>query len=640
MSQLSRRRLDKARLELMLLEGRDVPSGLAPTPWPMYGMNAQHTGDSPYTGPQNGTVAFNTDGDIIGASGLISSGASLGFDGSLQSANPNGGYFPAVADDGTIYTASDSGVLYAVNPTQPGATVDEQFGLTGGIKWTITLGRSQYAPTIGTDGTIYVSALDSYLYAINPNGTLKWKFKATQEFESAPALSADGLVVYAGSDDNNLYAVNTANGTLKWKYKASDDVNAAPAIDAAGNLYITTSNWFGWSINKNGKLNWKVPINDSHGSTWSWADGGAAIDESTQTVYFGGSDGLYAYTFGGAFKWKHASDKVWTHPAVAADGMVYYTTTAGMLYAVQANGVQKWSAPGGGNPFLGSDGTLYSGGRAYRDDGVYRPTIEWLEDTPDPVAPGGSILLRARDLSDNGSIAAVNYYRDANGNNQLDVGIDESVGSNTNGSNYWGIEIAAPVTPGTYNYFAQAIDNEDLLSNVVKKTNTVANPLTAAGGAALTSASGPALTTRDVQPLLQEALRRWGLSGADVRGLGKIDIRIADLGGPTLGLASGRTITLDANAAGHGWFIDRTPRSDSEFRRPGDQGEQGKIDLLTVVEHELGHILGRDHGDNGVMSETLAAGTRESLVPENHGRPAAKRAPVGKAGWFLSSRHR
>src|SRR5215218_1861204 len=67
-------------------------------------------------------------------------------------------------------------------------------------------------------------------------------------------------------------------------------------------------------------------------------------------------------------------------------------------------------------------------------------------------------------------------------------------------------------------------------------------------------------------------------------------------------------------AAGHGWFVDPTPRSDAEFRRPGDQGEQGKMDLLTVVVHELGHVLGKEHGD-GAMAETLAVGTREGIVP-------------------------
>jgi hypothetical protein len=60
----------------------------------------------------------------------------------------------------------------------------------------------------------------------------------------------------------------------------------------------------------------------------------------------------------------------------------------------------------------------------------------------------------------------------------------------------------------------------------------------------------------------------------------------------SLGQQQGHTITLDINAAGWGWFVDPTPRDDSEITTAGNQGEQHHMDLLTVLEHELGHILG------------------------------------------------
>jgi hypothetical protein len=99
-------------------------------------------------------------------------------------------------------------------------------------------------------------------------------------------------------------------------------------------------------------------------------------------------------------------------------------------------------------------------------------------------------------------------------------------------------------------------------------------------------------------------------------------VRIADLGGTTLGLAAGRTIWLDDNAAGWGWFVDATPRSDSEYRMSGDQGEQRHMDLLTAIAHELGHLLGHDHVMDGVMSDTLHTGTRSmpALGENNRGR--------------------
>ena len=40
------------------------------------------------------------------------------------------------------------------------------------------------------------------------------------------------------------------------------------------------------------------------------------------------------------------------------------------------------------------------------------------------------------------------------------------------------------------------------------------------------------------------------------------------------------------------------------------------MDLLTVLAHEVGHLLGQDHEADGVMAETLTAGTR--LTPSAH----------------------
>jgi hypothetical protein len=93
---------------------------------------------------------------------------------------------------------------------------------------------------------------------------------------------------------------------------------------------------------------------------------------------------------------------------------------------------------------------------------------------------------------------------------------------------------------------------------------------------------------------------------------------IRDLPGDYLGFASGNTIYLDYNAAGWGWFVDLTPKDDSEFHRSGNQGEQDRMDLLSVVMHELGHFAGHDHSDDSVMSPELEAGKRNLFSDDDY----------------------
>jgi hypothetical protein len=125
-----------------------------------------------------------------------------------------------------------------------------------------------------------------------------------------------------------------------------------------------------------------------------------------------------------------------------------------------------------------------------------------------------------------------------------------------------------------------------------------------------TSANPVQLVDEQIPQIVDAAIQRWNFAGYGDTRLDDVNVRIAQLPGRELARVSGRTIWLDSDAAGRGWFVDHSPLDDVEFQLDGDQGEEGLVDLLTVLAHEMGHLLGHEHAVDGIMRDSLAAGTR------------------------------
>ena len=83
---------------------------------------------------------------------------------------------------------------------------------------------------------VYFGSIDNHLYAIDAKiGKEQWKFdvggSSSTTSNSSPRVS-DG-VIYVGSHDNHLYAVDAKTGKVQWKFKTGEKITSSPAVSGS-----------------------------------------------------------------------------------------------------------------------------------------------------------------------------------------------------------------------------------------------------------------------------------------------------------------------------------------------------------------------------------------------------------------------
>ncbi len=119
-----------------------------------------------------------------------------------------------------------------------------------GLKWSYTTGGGVYSSPAVANGVVYVGSGDYKVYALNAStGALLWSYTTSYSVESSPAV-ANG-VVYVGSFDSvdygYVYALNASTGALLWSY-ATGQVESSPAV-ANGLVYIGSDEGFAVALN-------------------------------------------------------------------------------------------------------------------------------------------------------------------------------------------------------------------------------------------------------------------------------------------------------------------------------------------------------------------------------------------------------
>jgi hypothetical protein len=260
---------------------------------------------------------------------------------------------PAVAADGTVYAAGVGGHLYSLTPT-------------GGLKWVFSAGtpNSLQPVSVGLDGTIYFS-VDPTVYAVNPDGTLKWSFTDPSfvRIFAGPTVGPDGNI-YAVSQDygfsNGLGAfVLSPTGTKISNLPGFATRSGYGGIEIAfgpTNHWYFTNNAAG-AVTGAGSL-WAFPLGSTNLIWYQGAIGQPRVQPSGNIVVGDGDlvhPGLQAFDQNGALLWRSLGEMPGTLVPgvdsqtsldVGTDGNIYVGTltfgTGRHLTSLNPDGTLRW----------------------------------------------------------------------------------------------------------------------------------------------------------------------------------------------------------------------------------------------------------------------------------------------------------
>ena len=192
------------------------------------------------------------------------------------------------------------------------------------------------------------------------NLSVRWAFHTAEAIVSSPTVA--GGMVYFGSSDNFLYAVDAASDPLRWKFDAHGNVGSSPAVNA-GAVYFASLDGSLYALDAaSGKKKWSFATEGERRHTGAGMDYASALRSQIMpdpwdfflsspvvaegTVYFGSGDAhVYAVDAAtGALRWKTATGGVVHSSPAVSGGMVYVGCFDTRFYALDAaTGAVRWT---------------------------------------------------------------------------------------------------------------------------------------------------------------------------------------------------------------------------------------------------------------------------------------------------------
>ena len=111
--------------------------------------------------------------------------------------------------------------MFGHDPFHSGS-VDSMTALPqGAVKAILSTPEEIHSSPAAANGIVYVGSRDYNLYAIDATtGAVRWKFQTGSYVDSSPVVADN--VVYFGSNDGKLYALNATTGQKLWDFRTQD----------------------------------------------------------------------------------------------------------------------------------------------------------------------------------------------------------------------------------------------------------------------------------------------------------------------------------------------------------------------------------------------------------------------------------
>jgi outer membrane protein assembly factor BamB len=101
--------------------------------------------------------------------------------------------------------------------------------VSGEIEWRYPTDAVITSRPFVAEGVVYFGSWDTYVYAVDADtGALKWKYETGWGVETTPVVD-DGVVI-VGSHDHNVYALHQDTGSLSWVFSCKAGIHSSPAV--------------------------------------------------------------------------------------------------------------------------------------------------------------------------------------------------------------------------------------------------------------------------------------------------------------------------------------------------------------------------------------------------------------------------